>query len=37
MAVDDGLNRFLWHVRMLDQALLREVETLIEGNPTASP
>ena len=36
LAVDDGLNRFFWHLRMLDQALLRETETLIEGKPTAA-
>ena len=36
MAVDDGLNRGRWHFRLLDQALLREAETLIEGKPTAS-
>ncbi len=36
MAVEDGGNRFRWHLRMLDQALLREAETLIDGKPTAS-
>lgn len=36
MAVDDGGNIWRWHLRILDQALLREAETLIEGKPTAA-
>ena len=35
MAADDGGNRWRWNLRLLDQALLREAETLIEGKPTA--
>ena len=36
MAADEG-NRWRWNLRLLDQALLREAETLIEGKPTPSP
>ena len=36
MAVENRGNRVRWHLRMLDQALLREAETLIEGKPTAA-
>ena len=36
MAVEDVGNRLGWLFRMLDQALLREAETLIDGKPTAS-
>lgn len=33
--MDDEWNRMVWHFQMLDQALLREAETLIEGKPSA--
>ncbi len=36
MAVEDVGNRFRWLFGMLDQAVLREAETLIEGKPTAA-
>lgn len=31
MAVEDDGIGFLWHLRLLEQALLREAETLIEA------
>jgi WD40 repeat protein len=36
MAADDGGDRWRWNLRLLDQALLREAETLIEVKPTAA-